>query len=321
MASVPRGAAPRSFPFLESRTMTALSQSLARGLLAASFMLGSSLSPAATRHLDTEGGQVAYDDTGGSGPLVIAIPGMGDLRSQYRALAPALAQAGYRVVTMDVRGHGETSARWQDYSARAVGRDALALMRHLGASQAVILGNSFAAGSALWAAHEAPGQVLGTVLLGPIVRDAPYSLFTDALVRLGFAGPWRTWFWMTYWNSLFPLRKMPDHDARHDALADNLREPGRMDALRAMVRLSKADTEALLPQVRVPALVVMGSRDPDFGDAVAESRWLSQQLSARECVVDGAGHYPHLEAVDQVAPVVLEFLRGVAPVASTPPTP
>ena len=55
-------------------------------------------------------GRIAYDDTGGDGPLVIAIPDMGDLRSEYRALRPLLQQAGYRVVTMDVRGHGETSA-------------------------------------------------------------------------------------------------------------------------------------------------------------------------------------------------------------------
>lgn len=127
----------------------------------------------ATRFLAVGGGRIAYDDSGGRRPLVLAIPGMGDLRSQYRALRPLLLQAGYRVVTMDVRGHGETSARWSDYSAHAVGRDALALIEHLDAGPAVILGNSFAAGSALWAAHDAPARVCAAVLLGPIVRDSP----------------------------------------------------------------------------------------------------------------------------------------------------
>src|SRR5580658_11348015 len=77
-----------------------------------------------TRFLSVDGGQIAYDDTGGSGSLVIAIPGMGDLRSEYRRLRPALQRAGYRLVTMDVRGYGETSAHWDDYSAHAVARDA-----------------------------------------------------------------------------------------------------------------------------------------------------------------------------------------------------
>jgi hypothetical protein len=38
-----------------------------------------------------------------------------------------------------------------------------------------------------------------------------------------------------------------------------------------MVGLSKADTEAIVSGCRVPALLVMGSRDPDFPDATAEA--------------------------------------------------
>ena len=64
-----------------------------------------------TQFLPVAEGHIAYDDTGGCGPLVLAIPGMGDLRSEYRALRPLLQQAGYRVVTMDIRGHGETTVR------------------------------------------------------------------------------------------------------------------------------------------------------------------------------------------------------------------
>ncbi|MFY7850355.1 MAG: alpha/beta fold hydrolase, partial [Brevundimonas sp.] len=146
---------------------------------------------------------MAFDDTGGAGPIVLGIPGMGDLRSEYRRLKPILQQAGMRFVTMDVRGFGETSAQWDDYSARAVGRDAVAIIRHLDAGPAFILGNSFAAGSALWAAKEAPSMVQGVVLLGPIVRDLPLSAAQKLALTIGFAGPWRTWFWTTYWTSLF----------------------------------------------------------------------------------------------------------------------
>ena len=160
-----------------------------------------------TRFLAVDGGRIAYDDTGGDGPLILAIPGMGDLRSEYRLLRPALEEAGCRVVTMDVRGFGATSARWDDYSAHAVGRDALALIDHRQAPSAIILGNSFAAGSALWAAHDRPARVGGVVLLGPIARDLQPSRFQRLALRLGFAGPWRIRFWTTYWPSLFPTRR------------------------------------------------------------------------------------------------------------------
>ena len=39
-------------------------------------------------------GSIAYEDSGGRGPLVVCVPGMGDVRAQYRFLAPALASAG-----------------------------------------------------------------------------------------------------------------------------------------------------------------------------------------------------------------------------------
>ena len=261
-----------------------------------------------THFLAVGGGRIAYDDTGGDGPLILAIPGMGDLRSEYRLLRPPLQEAGYRVVTMDVRGFGATSARWDDYSAHAVGRDALALIEHLEVSSATILGNSFAAGSALWAAHDRPSCVNGVVLLGPIVRDLQPSRFQKLALKIGFAGPWRIWFWTTYWNSLFPTRKPMDHGLVKAALTQNLREPGRMAALLAMVGLSKADTAAMIPASVVPALVVMGSRDPDFPDAAAEARRLADQLRAHSLVIDGAGHYPHAEMPERVVPELLSFI-------------
>ena len=42
-----------------------------------------------TSFLDQLGGRIAYDDTG-SGPLVVCVPSMGDVRGEYRFLAPQL---------------------------------------------------------------------------------------------------------------------------------------------------------------------------------------------------------------------------------------
>jgi pimeloyl-ACP methyl ester carboxylesterase len=78
-----------------------------------------------------------------------------------------------------------------------------------------------------------------------------------------------------------------------------------------MVSLSKADTAAIVPESRVPALVVMGTRDPDFADPVAEARWLAGQLGAESLIVEGAGHYPHTEMPDRVAPRLLSFIARV----------
>jgi pimeloyl-ACP methyl ester carboxylesterase len=81
-----------------------------------------------------------------------------------------------------------------------------------------------------------------------------------------------------------------------------------MAALQVMLGLSKADTAAIISQSRVPALVVMGTRDADFPDAVAEARWLASELHAESLIIDGAGHYPHTEMPERVAPKLLSFI-------------
>jgi pimeloyl-ACP methyl ester carboxylesterase len=106
-----------------------------------------------TEFLGIEGGRIAYDVTG-TGPLVVLSHGIGDRRQAYRFLAPELAQAGYRVISADLRGHGESSMGWTSVTGtEAITRtdiagDLLALIRHLG-GPAVIVGPPSRAGRPL----------------------------------------------------------------------------------------------------------------------------------------------------------------------------
>ena len=94
-----------------------------------------------TSHLAVEGGRIAYDVWGDSGPLIVLAPSIGDVRAEYRLVAPSLAAAGYRVAMMDLRGHGESSTGWTEYTPESLGRDMLALVRELGGEPAVLEGD------------------------------------------------------------------------------------------------------------------------------------------------------------------------------------
>ena len=109
-----------------------------------------------TRYLDREDGRISYDDTGGDGPLVVAAPGMGDLRQVYRHLRDDLVEAGLRFVTMDLRGMGETSTDWAPLDDAAVASDYLALVDHLGGGPAVLIGRSLSCAASGLAAAAAP---------------------------------------------------------------------------------------------------------------------------------------------------------------------
>ena len=264
-----------------------------------------------TRYLDLPDGRLAYDDTG-DGPLVVCVPAMFDLRSEYRFLAPRLVAASYRVVTLDLRGMGESSAEWPEYGSEPTGRDLLALLRHLDATTtgpALIFGCSIGAAVAVHVAASAPELVRGIVMAGPFVRDAPTTLATrlgGAVLRLpGLTRPLLLGYWPK-WEPQ-PPADLAEHLAR---LKANLREPGRTKALRGYFTSSHRAAEARLGDVHTAVLVVMGTGDVDFPDPAAEAHWIQQRLGGEVLLIDGAGHHPHVEHPDQVAKAVLAFDRG-----------
>ncbi|HEY9472610.1 MAG TPA: alpha/beta hydrolase [Mycobacteriales bacterium] len=266
----------------------------------------------ATRYLDRPQGRIAYDIVGdGDGPLVVCVPGMGSLRAVYRQLATTLAAAGNRVATMDLRGHGDSDATFTSYDDPASAGDILALVAHLG-GPVTLVGNSMGAAVSVLAAATEPDSVAGLVLVDPFVRDIPTSAATRLLMRAAMAGPWAGRVWISYLPKLFPTRRDADFDRLRAAIAASLRRPDHRRAFSATTRTSHAPAEAVLDQVRVPTLVVMGEKDPDFPDPTAEANLVAERLGGQAVLVPAAGHYPQAEFPELVGPAVVDFMRRMA---------
>jgi pimeloyl-ACP methyl ester carboxylesterase len=275
-----------------------------------------------TEFLDVAGGRIAYQVTG-EGPLVVLAHGMGDNRNAYRFLIPVLTEAGYRVAATDLRGHGESSTGWSSYTRADTAADLIALIRHLGGPKvpAVIVGHSFAGGSATIAAARAPELVSAIVEVSPFTRVAPISIaafltnrrYRRGGVRLiGVAVTGSVGVWASYLNLAFPGRKPADYAEVIAALLANLREPGRMAAARKMGMAKPTDAAAALGNIGGPALVLMGTLDSDWPDPQAEGDAIIAEMPpglGRLVMIDGAGHYAHTQFPDQVAAALLPFLK------------
>jgi pimeloyl-ACP methyl ester carboxylesterase len=271
-----------------------------------------------TQFLTVDAGRIAYEVTG-DGPLVVLSHGMADNRSTFRFLAPLVAAAGYRVATVDLRGHGESSVEWDSFTRTDTADDLLEVIKHLG-GPAVIVGQSFSGGAATIAAARAPELVRAIVEIDPFTRPAKISLsglVRNAhhrrggllLMRTAISGSVKTW--QRYLDVAYDGTKPADWDTWLSALVANLSEPGRMAAGMKMGKAKPVDAQAQLPNVRCPVLVVMGSRDPDWADPEGEARdivALLPQVPARYVMIDGAGHYPHAQYPDQVAAEIVAFL-------------
>ena len=243
-----------------------------------------------TSYLDRGEGRIAYD-VQGVGPLVVCAPGMGDLRGLYRFMVPALVDAGFRVATMDLRGHGDSDDGFSSYDDVAVATDLLALIEHLG-GPALIVSNSMTGGASVLAAAAEPAQISGLAMIDPFVRDPKVSPLLTLAMRLALVKPWGPMVWRAYYKSLYkthPPADFADHERR---MTESMRRADHWRSFVKTARTSHAPAEARLAEVRTQVLVVMGGKDPDFPDPSAEARFVADTLKGDVLLVPDAGHYP-----------------------------
>ena len=133
-------------------------------------------------------------DSYGEGPLVVLVHGLLLSRRMHAPLAQSLAERGYRVVCLDVLGHGD-SDRPRDmtcYSMPVFGEQVVGLLDHLGVEQAVVGGTSLGANVSLEVGMCAPDRVRGLVIEMPVLDNALLAVamaFMPLLVGLTLGLP------------------------------------------------------------------------------------------------------------------------------------
>jgi pimeloyl-ACP methyl ester carboxylesterase len=120
------------------------------------------------------GQRLSYEEFGSGERTTVLLHGLLLGRRMHEPLARALAERGNRVVTLDLLGHGDSERprdMWR-YSMTAFGEQTIGLLDHLELEQAVVLGTSLGANTALEAAAFAPERVRGMVIEMPVLDGA-----------------------------------------------------------------------------------------------------------------------------------------------------
>jgi pimeloyl-ACP methyl ester carboxylesterase len=262
---------------------------------------------------------------GGHGPLALCLHGFPDSAHTWDALLPALADAGFRAVAPWTRGYHPTSVPGDgDYSLNALVADANALHDALGGDRdAVLLGHDWGVMTAYGAGMVEPERWRRIVALAvppPTVAAAAFLrypqlrrsfyifLFQTPLAEL-VVGAEDLSFIAELWRDWSPPF---DKDTALEHAKAALRDPANLAAAIGYYRAMFAGggPSGSPPQ---PTLYLHGSADGAFGvEGVAGT---AAQLSPESQVevIDGLGHFLHLERPDLVNPLILDWLRRDIP--------
>src|SRR6187401_2757685 len=137
------------------------------GVLAASAALlltaapASAIPPTGTVS-SADGAAIRYDSDGTGTPELVLVHCWSCDRHVWDGVAPRFSKS-YRVVTLDLAGHGESGRKRKEWTIEAYAEDVKAVVEGLGIKRAILIGHSMGALVALEAAKRLPGRVVGIV--------------------------------------------------------------------------------------------------------------------------------------------------------------
>ncbi|KQX09727.1 hydrolase [Streptomyces sp. Root431] len=258
-----------------------------------------------------DGVRLSCRDWGGSGPDVLLLHGLAGHAGEWDATARALCEAGYRVLALDQRGHGNSERRPEDVSRAAYVADVVAVVHELGLQQPVLIGQSLGGHTALLTAAAHPELPSALVL----VEAGPGGSNPD--VQTGIAE------WFAAWPVPFPTReeavaflgggKRPVGEGWASGLeerADGLWP--RFDADVMVRSLDDNATRAFWDEwaaITCPTLAVLGQDEQ--GGIIGDEEYAEMarlRPGSYGVSVPGTGHDVHLERPEVLHALLTGFL-------------
>ncbi len=269
----------------------------------------------------------------GSGPIVLCLHGFPDNAGSFSYQLPAFANAGYRAISLTLRGYEPSSIPVDgDFSMEAVAGDVVTLIGAFDAGPVHLIGHDWGAAVAYNAAAAAPERFrsLTTIAVPHAGRFARDGLKIFKQLRMS----WYMAFFNILWVSDWAIRRRDYAFIRNlwrdwspgwspeprvlESVVDTLSKPGVCAAALGYYRTA-LPLQALLVSKReayfkvpVPTLALSGERDGCIASDVFEQLTVPEDFPAGVAFrrIPNAGHFAHQERPDFVNALILDWLRA-----------
>lgn len=259
-------------------------------------------------------GQLRFSERG-TGTAVVLLHGFPLTRAMWSGQVEPLAEAGYRVVMPDLRGHGESPAPDEVASMARHAKDVVELIDRLRLDRVMLGGLSLGGYVALELYRRHRDRIAALLLLDTRAeadtaegrhqrRETITSIQEHGIGVLEAA--------------MLPKLLTDRTRAERPVLTERVREMMRSTTARAAIRTleglaERPDQRDLLPTITVPTLVAVGAEDPITPSSVAEALAEAIPGAGPAVVIPEAAHLMPLESAEMFNPILLAFLRSLTP--------
>jgi 3-oxoadipate enol-lactonase len=261
--------------------------------------------------LPFEGRRLYYDLTGPEdGPVVLMTHSLMSDSGMWSEQMPALLQAGYRVLRLDMRGHGGSDPVAGDYTMQELADDWAGALEGLRIPRVHYIGLSIGGQSGQAFAIEHSAKLISTMLCacapssGTVGDDiATWNRGRDAVRKANSVEPLADEI-MEHFLSDATKRRKP---GRWKQIRDTVAATTPAGMLGGAAAIMNYDFTAQLPSIKVPTLAVRGAQDPD-GTAKAMRRLAELVPGARYEEVPDARHFCNVDQPDTFNRIMMDWL-------------
>lgn len=259
---------------------------------------------------DVNGITLNYRIEGEGDETVVLVNGLADDLETWAYQTPALLEAGYRVLSFDNRGIGQSSMPDGPYTSRQMADDTAALVDELGLTDFHLMGTSMGGMVVQEFALEYGDRLKTLTLSNTYAAPGPFcsrmfDLWADMAPEMGVPTVMRD---VLLWAFTVPFFEDPD---RAEELAEFEKEmaahPQPVDAYLAQLNVIQAhDTTDRISQVDVPTLVITGEQDILIPTML--TRRLYEAIPGSEWKTVAGGHAAIWEFPDEFNAAFIDFL-------------
>ena len=247
-------------------------------------------------------------DSRGAGDAVLLAHAIGCDHRMWEHLGARLAPR-YRVLAVDLRGHGRSPVPPRPYALADLADDARALLDRLGIARAHWVGLSMGGMVGQAFALQHPARLGRLVIANSTSSYGPEGRGLWAaraqLVQEGGLAAIRDTVAARYFSEDFRR----EHAAQVNAVMQRFLETPAQGYLGCCDAIADLDFSAALGRIRAPTLVIAGG--VDAGTPVAMSEAIADAIpGARLEIIPGAAHLSSTEKPEEFARLVLDFLDG-----------